>query len=198
MVVIFAFSHADTLPTDRHLRDSISRFSDLCAKQGGTFILPYSCRFLINSQAFTSWIKILRISAFKSCKKSLHSTQRTIIGSTIDEQRKCSMRNNSSEIFLLGWRNFYNRESEHRATKLAQTKRPTGRQKTQSSCTSSAKNSCLHALWTSRDPQFIGASIGQTEDLFPQSRQRSWVKIRVIFCLGWGAKSAQSPLNLMR
>jgi hypothetical protein len=56
-------------------------------------------------------MKILRISALKSCEKSIPSTQRTIIGSTIDEQRKRSMRNNSGKIFLLGLRNFYNYES---------------------------------------------------------------------------------------
>ena len=40
-----------------------------------------------------------------------------IIGSSIDERRKRSMRNNSGEIFLLGLRNFYNRESEHVSSK---------------------------------------------------------------------------------
>jgi hypothetical protein len=152
MVVIFAFSHADTLPTDRHLGDSFCRFSELCAEQGGSFILQYSSRFPISSLAFTYWMKILRISALKSCEKSIPSTQRTIIGSTIDEQRKRSIRNNSGEIFLLGLRNLYNCESEHGSSKWAQTKRPTDRQKTQSSCASSAKKSCLHELWTSREP----------------------------------------------
>ena len=198
MVVIFAFSYADTLPTDRHLGDSICRFCDLCAKQGGTFILQYPSRLPVNSSAFTCWMKILRINALKSCEKKHSLDALIIIGSSIDERHERSMKNKSGEIFLIGLRNFYNRESEHGSSKWAQTKRPTDRQKTQTSCTSSAKKSCLHELWTSRDPKFIGVSIGQGEDLFPQSPQRSWVKIRVIFYPRWGANSEKSPLNLKR
>ena len=198
MVVIFTFSHANTLPIDRHLGDSIHRFSDLCAKRGGTFILRYPSRFPISSLAFTCWMKILRISALKSCEKKHSLDALIIIGSNIDERRKCSMWNNSGEIFLLGLRNFYNWESEHGSSKWAQKRRPTDRQKTQNSCASSAKKSCLHELSISRDPKFIGASIVEGEDLFPQSPQRSWVKIRMIFYPVWGANSAQSPLNLER
>lgn len=198
MVVIFAFSYADTLPTDRHLGDSICRFCDLCAKQGGTFILQYPSRLPVNSSAFTCWMKILRINALKSCEKKHSLDALIIIGSSIDERRKRSMRNNSGEIFLLGLRNFYNRESEHVSSKWAQTKRPTDRQKTQNSCASSAKKSFHNELSISRDPQFIVVSIGLRKGLFPQSPQRSWVKIRVIFYPRWGAKSAKSPLNLKR
>ena len=124
--------------------------------------------------------------------------QQNGVGSLIDERRKGSMRNNSGEIFLLGLRNFYNRESEHVSSKWAQTKRPTDRQKTQNSCASSAKKSFHNELSISRDPQFIVVSIGLRKGLFPQSPQRSWVKIRVIFYPRWGAKSAKSPLNLKR
>ena len=198
MVVIFTFSHANTLPIDRHLGDSIHRFSDLCAKQGGTFILQYPSRLPVNSSAFTCWMKILRISALKTCEKkhSLDATKRRWI-----THRWTAKRLNEKQFwwdFSARVEKFYKWESEHGSSKWAQKRRPTARQKTQNSCASSAKKSFLNELSISRDPQFIVVSIGQRKGLFPQSPQRSWVKIRVIFYPRWGAKSAKSPLNLKR